>query len=29
MTPLHYLILIGCVDFLPRLYERIFTVPAV
>jgi predicted nucleic acid-binding protein len=29
MTPLHYLILVGCVDIFPRLYERIFTVPAV
>jgi predicted nucleic acid-binding protein len=29
MTPLHYLILIGCDQILPRLYERVFTVPAV
>jgi len=29
MTPLHYLILIGCDDILPRLYERIFTASAV
>jgi predicted nucleic acid-binding protein len=29
MTPFHYLILIGCVDILPRLYERVFTAPAV
>jgi predicted nucleic acid-binding protein len=29
MTPLHYLILIGCDSVLPRLYERVFTAPAV
>ncbi len=29
MTPLHYLILIQCDFILPRLYERIFTAPAV
>jgi predicted nucleic acid-binding protein len=29
MTPLHYLILIGCDQILPRLYERVFTAPAV
>jgi predicted nucleic acid-binding protein len=29
MTPLHYLILIGCDHILPRLYERVFTAPAV
>ena len=29
MTPLHYLILIGCDHILHRLYERVFTAPAV
>jgi predicted nucleic acid-binding protein len=29
MTPLHYLILIGCDNILHRLYERVFTAPAV
>jgi uncharacterized protein len=29
MTPLHYLILIGCDHILPRLYERVLTAPAV
>jgi hypothetical protein len=29
MTPLQYLVLIGCDHILPRLYERIFTAPAV
>jgi predicted nucleic acid-binding protein len=29
MTPLHYLILIGCDHILHSLYERVFTAPAV
>jgi len=29
MTPLHYLILIGCDHILHRLYEQVFTAPAV
>lgn len=29
MTPLHYLILIGCDHILHRRYERVFTAPAV
>jgi predicted nucleic acid-binding protein len=29
MTPLHYLILIGCDHILPRLYRQVYTVPAV